>query len=211
MAFPDQHPRTTRPKAGARAVESPPNETALVRGLVDGEEWAAVALWSRFGRTVFRIAERGLGSSHEAEDLTQDVFVALFRKIGTLRDPNALRSFVVSVTIRLLKWRLRRKRVRQWIHLTPRGELPELPVQGVDSEQALRCFYRLLGELSVDDQMVFVLRRVDGMPLAEVAMATSLSLATVKRRLVRIDADLARRMEGEPVLVAFLRKEGILP
>jgi RNA polymerase sigma-70 factor (ECF subfamily) len=184
------------------------SDAALVQGIACKQEWAAAALWARFGTLVYRIADRGLGSPHEAEDLTQDVFLCLFRKIGTLRDPNALRSFVVSVTIRNLRWRLRRRRVRQWIHLTETGELPELPARGVDLGQALHRFYRLLDKLRVDDRVVFVLRRVDGMALKEVARATGYSLATVKRRLCRADAALSRLMEGEPVLMAFLPGEG---
>jgi RNA polymerase sigma-70 factor (ECF subfamily) len=184
------------------------SEEALVQGLIDREEWAAAALWTRYGTLVYRIADRALGSPHEAEDLTQDVFLSLWSKIASLRDPSALRSFIVSMTIRTVKWNLRRRRIRQWIHLTETGEMPDLPVRGVEVDQALRRFYRLLDKLRVDDRMVFVLRRVDGMQLAEVAQATGHSLATVKRRLRRADEALSQHMEHEPVLLTFLNREG---
>jgi RNA polymerase sigma-70 factor (ECF subfamily) len=191
-----------------RSAVPAPSDEALVEGIAARQEWAAVALWSRFGTLVYRIAERGLGSPHEAEDMTQDVFLCLFTKVGALRDASALRSFIVSVTIRTLKWWLRRRRTRQSTRLTETGELPEVTGRGVDLDQALSRFYRLLDRLRVDDRIVFVLRRVDGMELKEVAQATGYSLATVKRRLCRADAELLRLMEGEPVLVTFLRGEG---
>jgi RNA polymerase sigma-70 factor (ECF subfamily) len=184
------------------------SDAAVVRGIIDKQEWAAAALWSRYGRLVYRIADRGLGSAHEAEDLTQDVFLCLFSKVGGLRDQNALRSFVVSVTVRTLKWRLRRRRLRQWAHLTETGELPDRAVRGVDVDEALRRFYALLDRLGAEDRLVFVLRRVDDMQLQDVAKAMKLSLATVKRRLRRADATLSRLMESEPVLVDYLRGEG---
>ena len=184
------------------------SDADVVRGLVKKEEWAAAALWTRYGSLVFRIAERAMGSPHEAEDLTQDVFLCVFNKISSLRNPSALRSFVVSVAIRILKWKLRRRRLRQWVHVTETGNLPDLPVRGVDTEAALRCFYRLLDRLRIEDRLVFVLRCVDGMRLDEVADATGHSVATVKRRLVRTNAELSRLMEGEPLLVTFLRGEG---
>ena len=184
------------------------SDADLVHGLVHKEEWAAVALWTRYGSLVFRVADRALGSRHEAEDLTQDVFLCVFNKIAGLRDPNALRSFVVSIAIRTLKWRLRRRRLRQWVHLTETGDLPDQPVNGVDVEEALRRFYRLLDKLRSDDRLVFVLRRVDGMRLEEVGQATGHSVATVKRRLSRADAELAQWMEREPILMTFLRPEG---
>lgn len=208
MASSDSHSgpplQLVRPRSAA-VVET---DEEVVHGLIHKEEWAAVALWTRYGPLVYRIAERAMGSRHEAEDLTQDVFLCVFNKIAGLRDRSALRSFVVSVTIRTVKWKLRRKRLRQWVQLTESGNLPDQPVHGVDAEVTLRCFYRLLDKLSADDRLIFVLRRVDGMQLDEVGHATGHSVATVKRRLAKADAELSQWMEREPVLMTFLRNEG---
>jgi RNA polymerase sigma-70 factor (ECF subfamily) len=208
MRMPDPRPFPPLQHASHRST-TVMTDDAIVCGIADGKEAAAVALWVRYGRLVYRLAERTLGSPHEAEDLTQDVFVCLLGKVGSVRDASSLRSFVVSVTIRTLKWQLRRKFRRQaWVHLTQTGGMPDLPVQGVDVDEALQRFYRLLDQLRADDRLIFVLRRVDGMQLQDVADATGHSLATVKRRLVRADAQLSRWMEREPLLVAFLRQKG---
>jgi RNA polymerase sigma-70 factor (ECF subfamily) len=190
-------------------LSAPTSDEAIVQGIIHGEAAAAAALWSSYGRLVYRIAERALGSPHEAEDLTQDVFLCLLDKVRGLRDASSLRSFVVSVTIRTLKWQLRRKRRRQWwVNLTRTGSLPDLAIRGGDVDQVLGRFYRLLDKLNADDRVIFVLRRVDGMQLQEVANATGHSLATVKRRLIKADAQLSDWMEREPLLVAYLRQEG---
>lgn len=193
----------------ASRLSAPLGDEAIVAGIVEGKESAAAALWARYGKLVYRLAERSLGCPHEAEDLTQDVFVCLLNKVGGLRDATSLRSFVVSVTIRTLKWQLRRKRRRQWwVNLTRTGGLPDLAVQGGDVEQVLGRFYRLLDRLNPDDRVIFVLRRVDGMQLQEVADATGHSLATIKRRLVKADAQLSQWMEHEPLLVSYLAQQG---
>lgn len=208
MATPDFHPSSSLQLASRLSAASTSDEM-IVRGIVDKEEAAAAALWARYGRLVYRLAERALGSPHEAEDLTQDVFLCLLDKVRGLRDASSLRSFVVSVTIRTLKWQLRRKRRRQWwVDLTRTGGLPEIAVHGGDVEEVLHRFYRLLDKLGADDRLVFVLRRVDGMQLQDVADATGHSLATVKRRLVKADAQLSEWMEHEPLLVAFLHQVG---
>ncbi len=208
MSTPETH--SSPPLQLASRAPGAASDEAIVLGIVEGKESAAAALWSRYGDLVYRIAERSLGSPHEAEDLTQDVFVCLLNKVRGLRDAGSLRSFVVSVTIRTLKWQLRRKRRRQWwVNLTSTGGLPDLAVQGSDVERVLGTFYRLLDRLVPDDRLIFVLRRVDGMQLQDVADATGHSLATVKRRLVRVDAQLSRWMEHEPLLVAFLGREGM--
>jgi RNA polymerase sigma-70 factor, ECF subfamily len=208
MSTYDSHPSPPLQLTPARSTEAASDE-AIVRGIAERSESAAVALWTRYGRLVYRLAERALGCPHEAEDLTQDVFLCLLSKVGGVRDATSLRSFVVSVTIRTLKWQLRRRRRRQWwVNLTQSGSLPELAVQGTDVDEALTRFYRLLDKLRADDRLIFVLRRVDGMQLQEVADSTGHSLATVKRRLVRADAQLSRWMEREPLLVAFIHQEG---
>jgi len=206
MACPDFEPPLHL--VSSRAFASAASDEALVCGLIAREAWAATELWARYGRLVYRIAERGLGSPHEAEDLTQDVFLCLFGKMAGLRDRSALKSFVVSVTVRTLKWRLRRRRVRQWMALTESGELPDHGARGIDVDEVLRRFYRLLDKLGTEERLVFVLRRVDELELKEVAQAMRLSLATVKRRLQRADAKLSTFMESEPVLVDYLRGEG---
>jgi RNA polymerase sigma-70 factor (ECF subfamily) len=208
MASSDSHSGPPLQLVRPRSTAASTTDEDVVDGLVRREEWAAVALWTRYGSLVFRIADRAMGSRHEAEDLTQDVFLCVFNKIASLRDSSALRSFVVSVTIRTVKWKLRRKRLRQWVQLTETGNLPDLPVHGVDMEVALRRFYRLLDKLPADDRLIFVLRRVDGMQLGEVGQATGHSVATVKRRLAKADAELSHWMEHEPVLMTFLRGEG---
>jgi RNA polymerase sigma-70 factor, ECF subfamily len=207
MALSDIHSRP--PLQLASRLSAATSDEAIVAGIAAGKDDSAAVLWSRYGRLVYRLAERALGNREEAEDLTQDVFLCLLNKVGGLRDPNSLRSFVVSVTIRTLKWQLRRKRRRQWwVNLTRTGGLPDLAVQGRDIEQVLGRFYGLLDRLNADDRMVFVLRRVDGMQLQEVADATGHSLATVKRRLVKVDAQLSHWMEREPLLVTYLHHEG---
>ena len=211
MTFSDSHAGPPLQLVVPRSFAAAASDVDLVRGLIRKEEWAAVALWSRYGSLVYRLADRAMGSRHEAEDLTQDVFLCVFNKIAGLREPSALRSFVVSVTIRTLKWTLRRRRLRQWVHLTETGDLPDQAVRGVDVEETLRRFYRLLDKLKTDDRLIFVLRRVDGMQLEEVAQATERSVATVKRRLAKADAELSHWMEREPVLMTFLRDEGTSP
>jgi RNA polymerase sigma-70 factor (ECF subfamily) len=208
MASSDSHSGPPLQLVRPRSAAAVATDADVVHGLIRKEEWAAVALWTRYGSLVYRIADRAMGSRHDAEDLTQDVFLCVFNKIAGLRDTSALRSFVVSVTIRIVKWKLRRKRLRQWVQLTETGNLPDLPVHGIDMEVTLRRFYRLLDKLPADDRLIFVLRRVDGMQLDEVGHATGHSVATVKRRLAKADAELSQWMEREPVLMTFLRHEG---
>jgi RNA polymerase sigma-70 factor (ECF subfamily) len=169
------------------SASSEPDDVALVRALVLHEEWAARLAWSRYAPMVYGLLDRALGSAGESEDLTQEVFLRVFARIHTLRDPNALRSFIYSSALRMLRWHLRAKRVRKLLSLSDSGDLPERPSPGIDNEgrDLLRRFYRMLDELGANDRTAFLLRQVEGLALEEIASLTGASLATVKRRIRR--------------------------
>lgn len=181
----------------------------VARGLTAGEAWAVAEVWHRFAPMVLTVAERSLGSKSEAQDVAQEVFVRLYGKVNTLRDPAALRSFVFSFAVRVLKSELRRRKARAWLSFHKPETLVELGAGTLDVEgrDLLRRFYGLLDRLSAEDRLVFALRHLESMTVEEVAEAMDLSVSTVKRRLTHgmkrferfldLEPDLARLLEGK--------------
>jgi RNA polymerase sigma-70 factor (ECF subfamily) len=155
---------------------------------------------------VYGFLDRALGSSGESEDLTQEVFWRVFAAIRTLREPTALRSFIYSSAIRMLRWHLRSRRIRRMFTLSDSGELPDRAVPAADSEgrELLATFYRLLDALGANDRTAFLLRQVEGMSLEEIVQATGASLATVKRRIRRASQELTVLAKAHPELVHYV-------
>ncbi len=182
----------------------------LGRGLAAGAAWATSETWNRFAPMVFMMAARTLGSESEADDIVQEVFYRLFLRAKTLREPDSLRSFVVSFAIRILKWELRRRRTRGWLSF----QAPETyfdAVHGtidVESRDILRRFYGLLDRLSSRDRLVFSLRHLESMTIDEVAAAMDLSASTVKRSLEHAGEKLSRWMGADPGLAGLLDGKG---
>ncbi|HEX7499282.1 MAG TPA: sigma-70 family RNA polymerase sigma factor [Polyangia bacterium] len=174
----------------------------LARALSAGEAWAAVETWRRFAPMVLTLARRTLGSHSEAEDIGQDVFCRVYRKVGTLREPDSFRNFVYTCALRVLQTELHRKKMRSWLSF----EQPDmLDCQGsgtldVESRDLLRKFYGLLDRLATRDRIVFILRRVEAMSIEEIAATTETSESTVKRSLARASSSLSRWMDDEPRL-----------
>ena len=172
----------------------------VARALSAGESWAAVETWRRFAPMVLTLAKRTLGSHSEAEDIGQDVFCRVYRKVRTLREPDSFRNFVYTCALRVLQTELHRKKIRSWLSF----EQPDvLDCQGsgtldVEARDLLRKFYRLLERLAPRDRIVFVLRRVESMSVEEIAAATETSESTVKRSLARASNHLSRWMDDEP-------------
>jgi RNA polymerase sigma-70 factor (ECF subfamily) len=171
----------------------------LARALIEGESNAAELAWERYSPLVHRIVSRAIGPDAEVEDVTQEIFYRLFSRIGTLRKPEALRSFVISFAIRIVKWELRRRRARRWLTLSETGDVPDeqLLVMDAENRYALRRLYNLLDRLSTRERLVLVLRHVEGMTLEEIAEAMDLSLATVKRGLRRATARVTQMVDSD--------------
>jgi DNA-directed RNA polymerase specialized sigma24 family protein len=64
-----------------------------------------------------------LGPTLEVEDLTQEVFLRVFGRLPSLRDPSALRAFVLAVAMNVLKWELRRRWIGRRLSLSGTGRL----------------------------------------------------------------------------------------
>jgi RNA polymerase sigma-70 factor (ECF subfamily) len=175
------------------------SDLELAHALIDGAPNAPVLAWERYAPLVHRIVSRAIGPDVEVEDVTQEIFYRLFSRIGTLRKPEALRSFVISFAIRIVKWELRRRRARRWLTLSETGDVPDEQQMVMDAESrySLRRLYSLLDRLSTRERLVLVLRHVEGMTLEEIAEAMELSLATVKRGLRRATLRVSQLVDSD--------------
>jgi RNA polymerase sigma-70 factor (ECF subfamily) len=179
----------------------------LVAGLVAGEAWAMAETWNRFAPMVLTTARRSLGSKSEAEDVAQEVFLLVFRKADTLRNPDSLRSFIYSFAVRVLKAELRRRKVRRWLPFVPEPPLDlGFGTLKVEARDVLKKLYLLLDRLSPRDRLAFVLRRMEAMTVEEIAATMDISISTVKRALAHASDRLARWIDADPDL-AGVRKE----
>jgi len=199
------------------ALVAPPtrdhlSDTDLARALVTGAAWAYAETWNRFAPVVFNMAVSSLGSPSEAEDIVQEVFCRLARKAKTLREPERLRSFIVSFAIRVLKWDLRRRRVQSWLTFQPADALAEVVKVSLDveSRDMLRRFYALLSRLGARERLVYALRHVESMTIEETAQAMDLSVSTVKRLQERATEQLSAWSGTDFELASLLsRKRGL--
>lgn len=187
------------------------DDAALVAAVRARLPRAAGRLWDRHSEMVRRILRRILGPSVDVEDAVQDAFLRLFRDLDSLRDPSALRSFLIGIALHVAKTELRRRRAKRWLLLSADGVLAEPEPDGgaphLEQRAALVRLYRVLDRLSSDRRSVFVLRYVEGLELTELSAVLGCSLATTKRRV----ADAARRVcllaANDPLLAPYVSRQ----
>jgi RNA polymerase sigma-70 factor (ECF subfamily) len=186
------------------------SDADLVASYLARDAWASAAIWERYHPLVRRILCRAAGPAGDVDDLIQEVFIRLYRKLPTLRDRAALRSFVLAITSRVVQSELRSRWIRRWLRLSDDGAVPEPAGDDTDHEgrEALRRFYAILDGLKPRQRMVFALRCIEGLELVEVAAAAGVSLATIKRWLPRITKRVFSQAERDPLLKAYVSGRG---
>jgi len=182
------------------------DDATLARALIAGEPRASRVAWNRFAPMVRRVLRRSLGPEHDVEDIVQDVFLCLFERVSTLREPSVLKAFIIAITVRTARYEIRRRRVRRWVGLWRTPELPDFRVVHADSDsrQALIHFYRALNRINSRDRTAFVLRFIEGMEAAEVATALEVSVPTARRCFTRAWERVAFFARRDPFLVDYL-------
>jgi len=149
-----------------------------------GEPVTFEALFSRYSRYVAGLASRLLGSGDaDLDDVVQDVFWLASRRMSKIPDLIQARGWLATVTTRVVKRKLLRRRFRALFHASPNSG--EVPARGATAEQhaVLARLYEVLEALPTDQRLAWSLRHLEGEPLDAVAAACGCSLATAKRRV----------------------------
>ncbi len=182
------------------------DDAALVRAVIAGHSSAAGSLWDRYGPTIHGLLRRILGPDGEVEDHAQETFLQFFRQADKLRDPTALRPFLMGIAVRVARSALRRRRLRRWLFLTSDGVVPDQSAESVDGEarEALRRLYAILDRLDDRSRLLYVLRHIEGLELTASAEASGVSLATAKRHLAKATARVRAMAERDPLLAPYL-------
>jgi RNA polymerase sigma-70 factor, ECF subfamily len=147
---------------------------------------------------VAAVALRLLGRQDEVDDVVQDVFLSALRGVDQLREPEAIKGWLATVTVRMASRRLRLRRLRSFLGLDADANYQELAVGANQEHVALLArIYRLLDELPVALRIAWTLRYVEGEPLDTVARICGCSLATAKRRIVAAQAAIEAVVRDE--------------
>ncbi len=179
------------------------SDEELVRRALAGERWGREMLYRRHAGSLLAMTVRLLANRGEAEEIVQDTFVTAFEQLGTLREPGAVRGWLGQIAVNLVRRRFRRGRLMRFLGLDRGADdatLEALADPGISTDQRaeLALVDRLLRGMKPALRLAWMLRRVDGLELGEVASLCDCSLATVKRRIADADAIVDRHVAERP-------------
>ena len=177
-------------------LEEAPDALLAARA-ADGDERAFAVLVRRHASYLRGFAIRYMGSSLDADDVVQEAFVTAWRRIGDLRDPSQVRSWLATAVARratdVMRTRARRRTYAiEDREVTDRRDGPETVVERQAATQALG---RIVDALPADQRDAWMLRELAGMSYEDIAERTDSTPAAVRGRLARARQTVLASME----------------
>lgn len=182
----------------------PVSDAVLVARGAAGDAAALETIFRRHAPLVLHLCIRLLRDRSDAEDVLQETFEKVLKSLGSLREPDALKAWVVQIAVRQVRMRYRKRRMlRAFGFVSARSETVTLealasPELSHEHRAELALLDHALQRLPLEVRLAWMLRHVEGLELDAVAKACGCSLATAKRRIAHADDTVRRRAKLAP-------------
>ena len=181
-------------------------EASLIQRCAARDEDACAELVREHQRMVYQLSLNLLGDHNEALDLSQEVFLRVFRTIQTFRGHSSLRTWIYRIVVNQARnrqrWWRRRHRAQQVSldeHIQNHGDLPEqtngaAPDTLLNRKELAEQIRVALEDLPFEQRTALVLREIDGLSYEEIGYSLGIAVGTVKSRLARAREALRARL-----------------
>lgn len=187
--------------ANSETELAPLSDHALAIAAGKGDIKAFETLYERHHRRVFSLCLRMTQNGAEAEDLAQEAFIQLFRKIGSFRGESAFTTWLHRLTVNQVLMHFRKRSVKLE-RTTDEGETPVQIVRGTENPNSMPVIDRIaldhaLKQLPPGYRSVFVLHDVEGHEHEEIAKMLGVAVGTSKSQLHKARMKLRRILKSQ--------------
>ena len=170
------------------ALTRPATDFELTQRAGGGDMSAFEELYERHSRRVYSLCLRMTANTAEAEDLAQEAFIQLFRKIGSFRGESAFTTWLHRLTVNQVLMHFRRKKNARAEQTAEDGEPPVQVVAGTENPDKMPVVDRIaldraIAKLPAGYRTVFVLHDVEGYEHDEIARQLGIAVGTSKSQL----------------------------
>jgi RNA polymerase sigma-70 factor (ECF subfamily) len=174
-------------EAAFAPVDTKTPDLELCQRAAAGDLVAFEMVYEKYHRRTYSLCLRMTANQTEAEDLTQEVFIQLFRKIGSFRGDSAFSTWLHRLTVNQVLMHFRRRSVKNE-KTTEEGDMPEQAVTGSANPNRMAVVDRIalknaIRQLPNGYRRVFILHDVEGFEHEEVARLMGISVGTSKSQL----------------------------
>ena len=162
----------------------------VITKAANGDMESFELIYRHYSRFVYNVAYRVVCNQEDAEEITQDVFVIIHKKLGSFRFASALKTWVYRVTMNTAinyakkagRERGRAVEFNEEITMTESSTKQEVVIEEDSNKQVIES---LLNSLSADQRACLVLRSIEGLSYQQIADALNININTVRTRIKR--------------------------
>ncbi len=191
------------------SAEDRQRDYELAQKASKGDMEAFNQVYDLYHKRVYCICLKMMENSTEAEDITQDVFIQLYRKIGTYRGESAFGTWLHRMSVNQVLMHYRKRNIK-FEKTTEEGDTPEQIANGTAHPEKMR----ILDKIALDEAVlqlptgyknVFVLHDIEGFEHEEVARILGCSVGTSKSQLHKARLKLRKllKTQANPRLVGL--------
>jgi RNA polymerase sigma-70 factor (ECF subfamily) len=163
------------------------SDLELIRAAAAGDAEAFEELYKQHHRRVYSLCLRMVGDPSLAEDMTQEVFLQVYRKLGSFRGDSAFTTWLHRLTVNQVLMHFRKRGVRLE-HTSEEGDFTNVVETPLQSTRRISLVDRLaldkaISELPPGYRAIFVLHDVEGYEHGEIADMLNISVGTSKSQL----------------------------
>ena len=182
------------------------NDVTLIRRTLEGDQNAFTALVNKYQKRVHTLVWRKIGDFHIAEEITQDVFLKVYKKLSTLKPPEHFPGWLYVITTRhCIAWLRKKRRPTTSLDAMPAPELEELCYAEYEAsrgeatavERQREIVKQLLQKLPESERTVMTLHYLSEMSCEDISEFLGVSPNTIKSRLHRA----RKRLESQEHLL----------
>ena len=175
---------------------------SIVQRIIGGDTAAFEQLIIRYERRVFTLAMKLLGSTHDAQDAAQEVFLRVFKYIHRFNVQRPIEPWLMQTTVNVCR-NIGRSRQRRW-NTFPATTEDDLavphessdPHSGLAEEQERQMLWKALETLPEKERLAVILRDIDGLKTSEVALILGSSETTVRSQVSRARVRMKEAIDG---------------
>jgi RNA polymerase sigma-70 factor (ECF subfamily) len=168
--------------------------------------------FEEFHGLVQRLLLKALGPGADVDELVDDVFLSFFESAWRIRESAKVKSYLVSITMNRIRREIRRRK-RQALVRRLMGQQVEVDQRaGSDdpkAKAALIQLHKILEELGANERSAFLLKNLEGLPLAEIAEVLAISESTALRWTRRATEHVMKRVGRNALLCDYVRDRSV--
>lgn len=175
------------------------DDWTLICRISDGDEEAMKVLVHRYWPLVFRTSLRIVCDRHEAEDISQEVFIRVWKSAGRFDRNGSITAWIYRITCNRATDILRKKKIfpsyKKKQDETSRADSETSPEERLIASEEWKIFTEASGMLSPKQRIIFTLKEIEGLDTPAVTQITGLDADSIKSNLYHARKKICRILE----------------